>query len=84
VTALAAELGMSRKHLSNVLNGHSSPTLRLLLDLGAATGVESELLICLLDYGPQPDPAPYGFMKGTIEILCDPTEPMTDWEMLET
>ena len=46
--------------------------------------MESELLICLLDYGPQPDPAPYGFMKGTIEILCDPTEPMTDWETLET
>lgn len=84
VTALAAELGISRKHLSNVLNGRAPPGLRLLLALGAASGVEPELLVSLLDYGPEPEPAPYGCMKGTIEVLCDPTEPMTDWEMLES
>jgi transcriptional regulator with XRE-family HTH domain len=84
VTTLAAEVGISRKHLSNVLNGAAPPGLRLLLVLGAASGVEPELLISLLDYGPEPEPAPYGCMKGTIEVLCDPTEPMTDWEMLDS
>lgn len=32
---------------------------------------------------PEPLPAPYGSMKGTIEILGDPTLPMEHWEMLE-
>jgi transcriptional regulator with XRE-family HTH domain len=83
VTALAAELGISRKHLSNVLNGHAPVSLALLRALGAALGVEPALLVCLLDRGPEPEPAPPGLMKGTIEVLCDPTEPMEDWEMLE-
>jgi len=83
VTALASELGISRKHLSNVLNGHAPLSLSLMLALGTTVGVEPALLVCLLDRGPGPKPAPYGCMKGTIEILCDPTEPMTDWEMLE-
>jgi transcriptional regulator with XRE-family HTH domain len=83
VTALASELGISRKHLSNVLNGHAPLSLWLLLALGAAVDVEPALLVCLLDRGPEPEPARYGCMKGTIEVLCDPTEPMTDWEMLE-
>ena len=83
VTALASELGISRKHLSNVLNGRAPLSLPLMQALGAAVGVEPALLVCLLDRGPEPEPARYGFMKGTIEVLCDPTEPMTDWEMLE-
>jgi transcriptional regulator with XRE-family HTH domain len=83
VTALAAELHLSRKHLSNILNGHAPPSLSLLLALGAAVGVEPALLVCLLDHGPEPEPAPYGFMKGTIEVVCDPTEPMEEWEMLQ-
>jgi transcriptional regulator with XRE-family HTH domain len=83
VTALAAELGISRKHLSNVLNGHAPVSLALLRALGTAVGVEPALLVCLLDRGPDPEPAPPGLMKGTIEVLCDPTEPMEGWEMLE-
>jgi transcriptional regulator with XRE-family HTH domain len=83
VTALALELGISRKHLSNVLNGHASPGLALLRALGAAVGVEPALLVCLLDRGPDRELAPYGSMNGTIEVLGDPTEPMEHWEMLE-
>ena len=83
VTALASELGISRKHLSNVLNGHASPSLALLLALCEAVGVDPALVICLLERGPGPKPAPYGSMKGTIEVLGDPTAPMEGWEMLE-
>lgn len=79
-TALAAELGISRKQLSNVLSGRAAPGLRLLLVLGAASGVDPELVISLLDHGP----VPQGCMKGTIEVPCDPTEPLEDWEMLES
>ena len=83
VTALAAKLGISRKHLSNVLNGHAPPSLGLLRALGAAAGVDPVLLFCLLEDAPGPEPARYGSMKGTIEVLGDPTEPMEGWEMLE-
>jgi transcriptional regulator with XRE-family HTH domain len=83
VTAMAAELGISRKHLSNVLNGHAPPSFSLMQALGAAVGVAPALLVCLLDREPGPEPAPYGSMKGTIEVLCDATEPMEGWEMLE-
>ena len=83
VTALAAKLGVSRKHLSNVLNGHAPPSLGLLRGFGGAAGVDPVLLFCLLEGAPGPEPARYGSMKGTIEVLGDPTEPMEGWEMLE-
>ena len=83
VTALAAQLGISRKHLSNVLGGHVPPRLALMRALGEAVGVDPVLLFCLLARGSGPEPAPYGSMKGTIEVLADPTEPMEGWEMLE-
>jgi transcriptional regulator with XRE-family HTH domain len=83
VTALAAQLGISRKHLSNVLNGQAPPSLALLRALGEAVGVDPVLLFCLLARGPGPEPARYGSMKGTIEVVGDPTEPMAGWEMLE-
>jgi transcriptional regulator with XRE-family HTH domain len=83
VTGLASELGVSRKHLSNVLNGHAPPSLALMWALGDAVGVDPVLLFCLLERVAGPEPAPYGSMAGTIEILGDPTEPMEGWEMLE-
>jgi hypothetical protein len=46
-------------------------------------GVDPVLLFCLLERGAGPEPARYGSMKGTIEVLGDPTEPMEGWEMLE-
>jgi transcriptional regulator with XRE-family HTH domain len=83
VSALAAELGISRKHLSNVLNGHSPLTMPLLQRLGQTLGVEPELLVCLLDHGPESRPDPYGFMPGWIVAHGDLTEPMEGWEMIE-
>jgi transcriptional regulator with XRE-family HTH domain len=83
VTALAEELGISRRHLSNVLNGHAPLLEPLLGRLCQALMIEPSLLVCFLDYGSEPEPASYGAMEGTIEVLADPTEPMEGWEMLE-
>jgi transcriptional regulator with XRE-family HTH domain len=83
VTALAARLGVSRKHLSNVLNGHVPIAMPLMQQLCRALGIEPELLVCLLDHGPEPRPDPYGFMSGWIVAHDDLTLPMEDWEMLE-
>jgi transcriptional regulator with XRE-family HTH domain len=83
VTALAAKLGISRKHLSNVLNGHAPPSLALMRALGDAVGIDPVLLFCLLERVAGPEPARYGSMEGTIKVLGDPTEPMEGWEMLE-
>jgi transcriptional regulator with XRE-family HTH domain len=83
VTALACELGISRKHLSNVLNGHAPVAVPLMQQLCDALGVEPELMVCLLDHGPEPRPDPYGFMPGWIVAHDDLTLPMEDWEMLE-
>jgi transcriptional regulator with XRE-family HTH domain len=83
VTALAEKLGVSRKHLSNVLNGRAPPSVALLRALGDAAGVDPVMLFCLLERAPGPEPARYGAMKGTIKVLGDPTEPMEGWEMLE-
>ena len=83
VTSLAAALGISRKHLSNVLNGRAPLIDPLLRRLCRALGVEPEFVICLTHAGPPPQPARHGFMKGWILWHGDLTEPMTDWEMLE-
>jgi transcriptional regulator with XRE-family HTH domain len=83
VVRRAMRVRISRKHLSNVLNGQAPPSLALLRALGEAVGVDPVLLFCLLARGPGPEPARYGSMKGTIEVVGDPTEPMEGWEMLE-
>jgi antitoxin component HigA of HigAB toxin-antitoxin module len=83
VTALAAELGISRKHLSNVLNGRAPLIDPLLHRLCRALLISPALLVCLLDRGVRVEPAPHGFMKGSIVWHGDLTEPMEGWEMLE-
>ena len=83
VSSLAKAVGVSRKHLSNVLNGHTPLLEPLLGRLCQALMIEPSFLVCLLDYGPEPQPASYGAMEGTVEILADPTEPIEGWEMLE-
>ena len=83
MTALAKQLGISRKHLFNVLSGHAPLLEPLSARLGEALSVEPSFLGCLLGYGPEPEPARCGAMAGTIEVLADPTAPMEDWEMLE-
>jgi HTH-type transcriptional regulator/antitoxin HigA len=83
VTALAATLGVSRKHLSNVLNGHAPPSLALLLALDDTVGVDTALLVSLLKRGRESERARSGAMKGWIIAHGDLTEPMEGWEMLE-
>jgi transcriptional regulator with XRE-family HTH domain len=83
VTALASEIGVSRKHLSNVLHGHAPVAMPLMQRLCEALRIEPELVICLLDHGPEPRPDPYGFMPGWIVAHGDLTLPMEGWEMLE-
>jgi transcriptional regulator with XRE-family HTH domain len=83
VTALARELGISRKHLSNVLNGHAPLIDPLLHRLCQALLVSPSFLVCLLDRGLRVEPAPHGFMRGSVLWHDDLTEPMEDWEMLE-
>lgn len=83
VTGLALELGISRKHLSNVLNGRV-PLMEPLIDrLARAAGADIEVVRIFRDRGRITDVAEPGFMRGSMIILHDPTEPMTDWEMLE-
>jgi transcriptional regulator with XRE-family HTH domain len=83
VTAVAATLGVSRKHLSNVLNGRAPIAMAPMQQLCQALGIAPELLVCLLDHGCEPRPDPYGFMPGWIVAHDDLTLPMEDWEMLE-
>jgi transcriptional regulator with XRE-family HTH domain len=84
VTALANDLGVSRKHVSSVLNGRAPLIDPLLHRLCRALGIAPAFLVCLLDYGLRVEPAPHGFMKGSVLWHDDLTEPMEeDWEMLE-
>jgi transcriptional regulator with XRE-family HTH domain len=83
VTMLAAGAGISRKHLSNILNGHAPLVEPLLGRLAKATGIDPVLLRATVRARPKGPLARYGAMRGTIEVLCDPTEPMAHWEMLE-
>ena len=83
MTVLALELGISRKHLSNVLNGRV-PLMEPLIDrLCRTVGADAESVRIFRDRGRIKDVVGPGFMRGRMIILCDPTEPMTDWEMLE-
>ncbi len=83
VTALAAELGISRKHLSNILNGHSPLVEPLAHRLAEATGVDPVLLGATIRAPRRVAPARHGFMRGWIVAHGDLTEPMEGWEMLE-
>jgi transcriptional regulator with XRE-family HTH domain len=85
VTALANELGISRKHLSNVLNGRAPLIDPLLNRLCRALGVAPAFLIGFLDHGERLEPgeSSYGCMRGSVVWHDDLTEPMEDWEMLE-
>lgn len=76
VTALAKEVGVSRKHLSNVLNGRAPLIDPLLHRLCRALGVTSAFLVCFLDHGVRLEP-------GSVVWHDDLTEPLDDWEMLE-
>ena len=83
VGALAAELGISRKHLSQVLNGRAPLMGTLAARLPAALGLSPELVGALLKR-PRTTARPpigRGCAKGMIEVREeDPTSPLPVWE----
>jgi transcriptional regulator with XRE-family HTH domain len=83
VTALAATLGISRKHLSNVLNGRASLVEPLAHRLAEAADVDPVLLGAAIRVPRRVPLARHGAMKGWIVAHGDLTEPMEGWEMLE-
>jgi transcriptional regulator with XRE-family HTH domain len=83
VAALAAELGISRKHLSNLLNGHAPLLEPLAGRLAEAAGVDPVLLGATIRAPRRGPPARHGAMRGWIVAHGDLTETMEGWEMLE-
>ncbi len=84
VTAVADGLGVSRKHLSNVLHGRASLSGGLLHTLARAVGVSPDLLHALAtpSSGPYPVAEP-GYARGMIVDHGDLTEPIDGWEIAE-
>jgi plasmid maintenance system antidote protein VapI len=79
ITALALRLGVSRKHLSNVLNRHAPLTEPFARKLAEELGVDANLLLTLRHHGRVVKPlSEIGPMPGVV-LLYDPTEPMEDW-----
>ena len=78
VTGLALRLGISRKHMSNVLGGRVPLGETLADRLAAELGLAPGHLRILRHDGIVPrgrtGPSPF-----TITLLGDPTEPMPDW-----
>jgi hypothetical protein len=83
VTALAAKLGIARKHLSNILNGHAPLVEPLAHRLAEAVRVDRVLLAATIRPPRRVPPVRYGFMKGSVVAHGDLTEPMEGWAMLE-
>jgi transcriptional regulator with XRE-family HTH domain len=83
VTALAATIGVSRKHLSNVLNGRAPLVEPLAHRLALAAEVDPVLLGAAIRVPRRTPLARHGAMKGWIVAHGDLTEPMEGWEMLE-
>jgi transcriptional regulator with XRE-family HTH domain len=83
VAALAAELGISRKHLSHILNGHAPLVEPLAHRLAEAAQVDPVLLGATIRPPRRAAPTRHGGLKGWIVAHGDLTEPMESWEMLE-
>ena len=84
VTAVADGLGVSRKHLSNVLHGRASVSGGLLHALARAVGVSPELIQALATPSLEPRPVvEHGYARGLIVRHGDLTEPMEGWEIAE-
>ena len=83
VTGLAAELGVSRKHVSNLVNGRAPLVDPLRARLCTLLGIEPELMACLVHDGRTDTPAPHGAMKGTVVVSGDLSAPMEGWQILE-
>ena len=78
VSALALQLGLSRKHLSNVLHGHVPLTQTLAEQIAQALGLEEQELADLRHDGVTVAPLA-SIPPMPIRVLADPTEPVEDW-----
>jgi plasmid maintenance system antidote protein VapI len=78
ITALALRLGVSRKHVSGVLNGRAPLTEQFARQLAQALGLDADLLMTLRHRGRVPKPLSEVRMPGVV-LLSDPTEPMEHW-----
>jgi transcriptional regulator with XRE-family HTH domain len=78
VAGLALKLGVSRKHMSNVLGGKVPLGEDLAERLARALDLDSTDVIVLRHDGIVPLPLA-SFKPMKIEILGDPTEPIPGW-----
>lgn len=83
VSGLAAKLGISRKHVSNLVNGRAPLLDPLRARLCAWLGIEPELMACLVHDGRTDEPAPHGAMRGSAVVSGDLTAPMEGWRIPE-
>jgi plasmid maintenance system antidote protein VapI len=80
VAALADLLDVSRKHLSQVLNGHVPVTGRLATDLPTALGMPPSIFAVLLRDRLDRRELDWGFAKDLIlRMEDDPTSPLPEW-----
>ena len=78
VTGLALRLGVSRKHMSNVLGGKVPLVEGLAVRLAVALDLDPVHLTILRHDGIVPPPLD-SMKPMRIEILGDPTEPIPGW-----
>jgi transcriptional regulator with XRE-family HTH domain len=78
ITALALRLGVSRKHLSNILGGKVPLGADLAERLALALDLDPTDLAILRHDGIVPPPLD-SMKPMKIEILGDPTEPIEGW-----
>lgn len=79
VTGLALRLGVSRKHLSNILGARVPLGEDLAERLAVALDLDPEHLAILRHDGIVPPPLAEMKPMPGIEILADPTEPIEGW-----
>jgi transcriptional regulator with XRE-family HTH domain len=80
ITAAAVELGISRKHLSNILGGRATLEEPLLTQLCRVSGADPALIRPLAVQPGPPASSGHGALAGSVQIVGDVTEPIGDWE----
>lgn len=78
VTAMALRLGVSRKHLSNILGGKVPLGEGLAERLALALDLDPTDMTILRHDGIVPPPLA-AIKPMAFEFLCDPTEPIEGW-----
>jgi transcriptional regulator with XRE-family HTH domain len=79
ITKLALRLGISRKHLSNLLNGHAPLGNELAYRLEEAVRLDEGELADLRHDGVVIAQPLSTVPRVPLRVLADPTEPIEDW-----